>query len=271
MKKHLLFILPVVLCVACNTNSPEPEVRPDDEEVKVQLALIKLSPDMKDHVFVTPIVDSCVVDYSKNNLNTLYYGEGLVLCNPTKQDSLLAEFAQVQLKISGANPYIILDNGYAIIDWKWSHLQPLSGYFHSTLFSSPKIYDNKMARDVYSTNFYYLNGSLANEEYYLLPIKWQELTNLAVKWALQEGQRIAIPEVCYINLSDIEKYGNYQESFRNYFDDNYLQRLYIQYSNDPESLAASIDNYNRFQSAYVETLNQMIRNNDLDKWTHIYR
>lgn len=257
----------VIVFSSCNVNQPESTV---DEAVKEQLALIKLSPEMGDYVFVSPIVDSCVVDYSKNNLNTLYYGDGLILCNPTNQDSILAEFAQSQLQILGSSPYIVLDNGYAIIDWKWSYFQPLSGVFRSTLFNSPKIYNHKKAQVVYSTNFYYLNGALANEEYYLLPIKWQELTDLTAIWPIQEGQRIAKPEVRYINLEDIEKYGNYKDSYRQYFDDGYLQKMYIQYSNDPAALMSAIEKYNVYQSYYIKTLNQMISNNDLDKWTFSY-
>lgn len=252
---------------ACNVNQPEPP----DEGIKEQLALIKLSPEMRDYVFVSPIVDSCVVDYSNHNLNTLYFGDGLVLCNPTKEDSILAEFAQSQLRIVGTSPYILLDNGYAIIDWKWSRFQPLSGDFRSTLFNSSKIYNNKRAQEEYSTNFYYFNGTLENEEYYLLPIKWQELSDLTTIWSLQEGQRITKPEVRYVNLEDIEKYGNYQESFKQYFEENSLQRMYIQYSISPEDFMSAIKKYNGFQSSYVNTLNQMIINNDFDKWTFIYK
>ena len=270
LRIYLWLIVFVVIIAACNENQPEPREKPDTD-IKVQLALIKLSPEMKDYVFVSPIVDSCVVDYSKLNLNTLYYGEGLVLCNPTKQDSILAEFAQSQLKIIGSYPYIVLDNGYAIIDWKWSRFQPLSGDFRSTLFHSPQIYDNKRAQSGYSTNFYYLNGTLANEEYYLLPIKWQELTDLMAMWPMQEGRQISKPEVLYINLEDIEKYGKYQDSYRQYFDENCLQKMYIQYSGDPDNFDATVKKYDSFQAAYVETLNLMIHSNDLDKWTFMYR
>ena len=263
----LLLILMTCFLYACE----QPDTPTVEPALNDQLAIIKLPPEMIDRVFVSPIVDSCVVDYASNNVNTLYYGDGLVLCNLTAQDSLFADFAQSQLGITGTNPYVLLANGYAIVDWKWSHFQPLSGDFRSTLFYSPKIYDNKKAQEGYSTNFYYLNGTLANEEYYLLPINWQELSDLTSIWPLLEGQRIIKPEVRYINLKDIEKYGNCQmsniELSQKYnvtiFD---LHSTYQLYLRDVDRFKEYAKECDILQAQYVGVLNQMITNNDLGTW-----
>ena len=263
-----------VLCSSCrHTNPPSPYIPRPDEAVEPQFALIKMSPELQNHVFVSPIIDSVVVDYVNPipNLNTLYYGNGLVLCNPTSQDSMLADFAQKQLKILGTSPYVLLDNGYAIVDWKWTRFQPLSGDLRRVLYSSPKIYDNKMAQAAYSTNFNYLNGSLANEEYYLLPINWQDVTDLLSIWSLESATKIDKPEVRYINLKDIEKYGNYAESFRwSCFEGGDFNLIYLKYFHELEYVDANAKKLDSVQAAYVQTLNQMINNNDFEKWTFMY-
>lgn len=243
-----------------------------DMAVQKQLAIIQLSPEMREQVFVTPIVDSCIVDYANSipNLNTLYYGDGLVLCNPTKEDSVLAEFAQSHLKIVGTNPYIELDNGYAVIDWKWASFHPLSGAWRYTIYPNPnpKIYDHKAAQLEYSTNFYYLNGSLANEEYYLLPSTWKEITKLRKIWPMQEGQYIEKPEVRYINIKDIQKYGHLKNTN---IDFNHLLDAYYSYQRDSDNFDAFVEQRDELLASYVVTLNQMINNNDFKKWTRIYK
>ena len=259
--KLVLFIVFSFVIVGCGGEDP-------DQAIQHQLAVIKISPEMQEQVFVSPIVDSCVVDYSKVNLNTLYYGDGLVLCNPTPEDSIYAEFAQSHLKIAGTNPYILLDNEYAVIDWKWANFHPLSGNFRHAVYSSPKIYDNKMAKNVYSTNFNYLNGFLANEEYYLLPITWKEVTKLRTVWPMESGQRIDKPEVRYVNVKDIEKYSSLKRLNRYLYDVNHAQQVYL---NNPEEFHAYIEQNDRILSVYVEVLNKMINNNDFEKWTITYK
>lgn len=265
MKKilYISFICTLIgLFSSCNSsNAPTIEkCNPPEPAVEPQLALIKMSPQLQEQVFVSPVVDSCVIDHSLSNLITLYHGDKLCLCNPTKLDTLLAEFAKTQLGIVGTNPYRLLENGYAIIDWRWTNFQPLSGGFRSCALGG-----------AYSTNDYYQNATLANEEYYLLPIHWQELTDLMAVWNLEEGQQIEKPEVKYINLEDIEQYGEYPVSYKSFFYDTNFYYIYAGlYSRDPENFPARIEDLDRYQAAYVETLNQMIRNNDLDKWTKTY-
>lgn len=270
-KVLLIFSFAVVLCSCDRSNNPSPD---PDSAVNAQLAIIKLSQEMQGRIFVSPIVDSIVVDYQNPvpNLNTLYYSDKLVLFNPTKQDSLLAEFAQSKLKLVGTNPYILLQNGYAIIDWKWMNFQPLSGAFRRVLYSSPQIYSHKRAQESYSTNFYYLNGSLENEKYYLLYVQWHELTDLASIWGLSAGEQIDKPEIRYINLKDIEGYGAYQKSFQTlypYFED--LLSLYNIFAQNETTFDQYVEDLDKMQSAYVQTLNQMINNNDFETWSRVYK
>lgn len=253
----------IVLVSSCNTTNPPSQ---DDPVPESQLAIIKLIPEMKEHIFVAPMVDSAAMD-SKSNKAILYYGEGLVLCTPTETDSLLSEFAQTEFKIAGTNPYVMLDNGYAIVDWKWSHFQPLSGAPRNAKYCNPK----NLQLVGYSTNPYRFH-MLENEEYYLLSLTWQELNNLNSIWELKEGTRIEKPEIRYINLKDIEKYGNHQVGYKDLVKrynvlPNDLHALYNLYTKDKALCSSYIEEYDRLQASYVETLDQMINNNELEKWT----
>ncbi len=265
MKKLLLFFIisiSTILWSSCrNTTNPP---LPDDEVPETQLAIIKLLPDMQDAVFVSPIVDSVIIDHSKLNLITLYYGNGLVLCTPTKLDSILAAFAQEKLKVLGTSPYIFLNNGYALVDWKWAHFQPLSGEFRSAVYVNPKTH----ALPGYCTNYYLLNGTIANEEYYVLPVRWIDLKDLTSIWEIEEGKRIEKPEIRYINVKDIEKYGDFQICCKDICQKynvsaNDIHSTYNLYLRDSTMFIAYVEEYNRLQSLYKETLNQMIDNNDL--------
>lgn len=252
----------VVLVASCNTTNPPSQ---DDPMLESQLAIIKLTPEMEKNIFVAPVVDSVVIDYQSNQ-TVLYYEDELVLCSPTTTDSILSEFAQTEFNIVGSNPYIMLDNGYAIIDWKWSHFQPLSGAYRNA-----KFFNAKQQLPSYSSNPYRFH-ILENEEYYLLPLTWQELNSLTSKWEMKEGTRIEKLEIRYINLLDIEKYGNYQKGYKdlkNRFNvlPNDLQTTYNLYVRDKAMCGSYIEEYDKLQSSYVETLNQIINNNDLEKWT----
>lgn len=258
------FLVIVMLFPSCgNSNQPSS----GDYMPEIQLAVIKMPAEAYKQVFVSPIVDSVVVDFSALNLNTLFYRDSLALCAPTQEDTILSDFAQSQLNLLGTNPYVILDNGYAIIDWKWSHFHPLSGAIRNVLYCSPVIYDHKRANPGYSTNRH-RNGTLANEEYYLLPLGWQELKTLTSTWALKEGERIEKPEVRYINLTDIEKYGNYKithkEIRQKYNTENDLHSVRNLYVRDAAMFVDYVEVCDKLQSSYVQTLNQMINNNDFE-------
>lgn len=271
MKKilYISFICTLIgLFSSCHNTSNPPVIAVENDDKEPQFALIKMSPELQEKVFVSPIADSCVLDlmYYQSNLINLYHGDKLCLCNPTKLDTLLAEFAQTRLNIIGTNPYILLENGYAIIDWRWTNFQPLSGGYRRPLNANHITMYHE-----YSTNFYYLNATLENEEYYLLPIHWQDLTDLTAVWDIEDGQRIEKPEVKYINLKDIEQYGKFSESVLMPFMKNDFTVIKASLAwRNPEDFAARVEELDSYQAAYVETLNQMIRNNDLDKWTKTY-
>ena len=102
--KYFTFVTTCVALMACtNSNPPEP-----DEMPEFKLAIIKMSPEMRNSIFVSPVVDSATIDYSKTNLTTLHYGNVLVLNNSTTLDNELAQFAQSELNIVGTNPYLHL-------------------------------------------------------------------------------------------------------------------------------------------------------------------
>lgn len=249
----------LAVCVCCN--GPDPEETPE-----TRLAVIKLTQEMQELVWVTPIVDSVTEDYSKGNPSTLHYGDGLALCNPTPTDTIGAEFAQETFGLLGTNPYILLGNGYVVIDWKWAYFLPLSGVFRNVVYrSSPN------SRNVYSTNPWLNNGNLANEEYYLLSLPWQELTNLNGIWKKGEGTKIETPDVRYIKLADLETYAQiptgYRAIYKKYNTSNDLFSVINLYKRDIEQFEAYVTEYDQLQSLYIKALNQMITNNDFDKWT----
>lgn len=262
--KFYLFPILALIFTACKGNDPEPAVRE-------QLAVIKLTPEMQNNVFVSPIVDSLVISYvsvhDTTNHCTFYYGNGLVLCNPTGEDSIWADFAQSQLKIVGTNPYILLDNEYALIDWKWANFHPLSGAYRRPVYSSPVIYDHKQALMAYSTNPNRSAGFFANEEYYLLSSCWKDLTDLADIWELAAGSRIEKPEVRYIYIDDILKYSNTKNNAPDIYNINSAYMTYLHYSDNFHNY---VENCDKWQSLFVKTINQMINNNDFEQWSIQY-
>lgn len=259
--KSINYYLLSVLCfvsVSCNNINPlEPEPLPERK-----LAIVKLSSEMLNRIFVSPVVDSA---YTAGNNITLFYGNVLVLNNPTKDDLEFAEFTQSKLKIVGTTPYLRLDNGYAIIDWKWAQFHPLSGENRR-----PMHYDERPSTCIaYSTNRFY-NIQITNEKYFLLGTNWNELTSLTTQWELAEGMPIEIPEVRYIDCIKIEEYGNYKNGLKELQKKYHISRIYdlsMLYSKSEEDGKQFIEECNILQSSYVETLNLMIKNNDFEKWT----
>lgn len=269
-----VFALVSIMTIGCsnpneieepNTNSP---ISVDTVPSRT-LSIIKLPSEIQDLVFVTPIVDSIVLDTKAYNL-TLYYDKGLVLYNPTQLGEDIAEFAKTYLNIVGTSPYIILDNGYAIVDWKWSYLQPLSGASRDALYpyrnvqfpNSDTLHSNTYIVPSYSVYSY----PITNEQYYVLNIRWDELTDLSMVWDPQEGNLIETPELRFISLDDVKRYADSQDAYR---EPPYLESLYSMYKNNPAECATVIEEADKAQAFYVETLNRMIHNNDFEQWTHI--
>lgn len=281
MKKSLYSVFGVLcflnlVLVSCEKPNPEEALPPSSSYdnhinpepiIKDQLVVMRLSSEMYENVIVSPIVDSIRVDYSNGNVYTLYYDDSLALCNLSKLDTILSEFAQTQLNIIGTSPYVVLNNGFVIIDWKWSYFIPLSGAYRDVRYISHDI----NAPRSYSTNGHYLNGDLANEEYYLLSIKWPNLKKLISCWDIKEGKSVHKPEMYYIALGDIEKYGNCQANYSDVskkynltiFD---LHSTYKLYTLDADKYKTYVKECDNLQAQYVEVLNQMINNNDLETW-----
>ena len=269
MKKNLIYavmalaVTSAVIC-GCTKKDSEPEPITEPESMlEPQLAIIKLTQEMQNRIFVSPVVDSAIVD-SKTNLTTLFYSEELVLTNPNEKNTALAKFAQSELGIVGTNPYLLLSGGYAIIDWKWWQFHPLSGEDRA-----PRFYNTHL-RMAYSTNSRLNNGAIANEEYYLLNIAWKDLSDLTATWKFTEGTQLELPEIRYIDCAKVEEYGKYAHSVKEILRKYNLQDLhglYVLFSGDAEKGKACIAECNALQSAYVETLKEMIDNNDLEKWT----
>ena len=255
-----------------------------DERIYTELAIVKLTPEMQEHVFVTPIVDHIrKLEYIRKDStdgktytwdawhggDSLIYTDTLSLCN-TQFGQLYVAFAQQQLGLTGTSPYIMLENGYAIIDWKWSLFHALSGETIQTRNWMP------LGGNHYSTNSYYYNGTLANEEYYLLSIKWEELKDITSVWKVEEGTKIDKPEIKYITLKKLEEYGQAELSYMDIYNkymasDLNLHYAQMKYSNNTEEGEAFINDVDRLQSFYVETLNKMIENNDIEKYEIIHK
>lgn len=296
MDKLILTLYMAALMVACNTQ-PEPtngNTQPDqtnespktdsatnktdgDEGIYKELAVIKLTQDMQERVFVSPIVDHIKkLEYIRKDStdgktyvwdawqggDSLIYTDTLSLCN-TQFGQPYVAFAQQQLELTGTNPYIMLKNGYAIIDWKWGLFHALSGETILTRHWMP------LGGNHYSTNSYYYNGTLANEEYYLLDQKWEELDDITSVWKVEEGTKIDKPEIKYITLKKLEEYGQAELSYMDIYNkymasDLNLHYAQMKYSNNTEEGEAFINDVDRLQSFYVETLNKMIENNDIN-------
>ena len=276
---RFLFIAVVcALCLSCRVIDPfENEERPD-EALYSELALIKITPEMQTRIFVAPVVDSIVKPrYWREYLgdgkwntgemwhgDSLYYSDSLALCNTQFYPDPVIAFAQEQLAIIGTNPYILLDNGYALIDWRWSYFHPLAGDFIQARYFQP------LAGSEYCTNPYYYNGSLANEQYYLLRTSWSELQDLKTVWQMNEGTLIATPEIRYIRLKSIEEYDKSNPVWkgksisRRHSSAFNAQRLY---EKDAEQGLTYVQDCNELQEAFVEVINEIIRNKKFEQLT----
>ena len=257
---HFIALVCGVIALAACKNTNPPEQNPE-QNLGVQLAVIKITPEIQNRIFVSPVVDSITIDYQDYNLGTLYYGDSLALCNTHFKMQKEVAFAQQKMQITGTNPYILLENGYAVIDWKWGLFHPLSGEYIKPLYWPE-------GTQMYSINPYYNNGALTNEEYYLLNTDWSDLKDLTLVWKKGEGTRIEKPEICYINVSKIEEYGHSDISHNDLREDFKTSELSLNkaYSLSNES-ADKCDAYIKFcndlQACYVKILNEMITNNNL--------
>lgn len=165
-----------------------------------------------------------------------------------------------------------MDDGYAIIDWKWRHFHPLFGTTRqATSYDAQSVDYHSNCDTYYNTNESISNGAIANEEYYLLSIHWNEITNLNAIWRMEDGRKIEKPEIRSIKCSEIEKYGDYTTTISNIrkkykidIFDGVMAEYYL-YSQNMETYINFVNEMELLQSMYVETLNQMINNKYFDK------
>ena len=260
MKNKFFYFIIGTMCamlISCNKPDPEPAAEPIPE---AQIAIIHISPEMHNRVFVSPVVDSIQMD-NAGKYYTLFYDTLLALSN-TQVGHNAISYAEDQLGILGSNPYIMLDDNYAIIDWKWAMFHPLSGEYITAR------YKTALAGDAYSTNPGYC--SITNEKYNLLELAWSDLKDLKKTWKLTEGTSIEKPQVMFINLSKIEEYGNSQMSRANLRDkysttEMSVRMAYTLFSKDKNTAREYVKSCNELQDYYVLTLKEMIKNNNLLK------
>ena len=254
--KFYYFIIGTICAILISCNKLDPEPIPE-----AQIAIIHMSPEMHNRVWVSPVVDSIQMDNAGKNY-TLFYDTLLALSN-TQVGHNAISFAEDQLGILGSIPYIMLDANYAIIDWKWAMFHPLSGEYISTR------YWDAFAGDAYSTNPEY-SPFITNEKYYLLGLTWGDLTELNTTWKLTEGTSIEKPQVMFMNLSKIEEYGNSQMSRAN-LRDKYstteisVRMAYTLFCKDQNTASDYIKSCDELQDYYILTLKEMIINNNLLK------
>ena len=264
MKNKFYYFIIGTICailISCDKPDPEPASESTSEPIpEAQIAIIHITPEMRNRVWVSPVVDSIQMD-NAGKYYTLFYDTLLALSN-TQVGHNAISFAEEQLGILGSNPYIMLDDNYAIIDWKWAMFHPLSGEFiiarHKTV----------LAGDAYSTNPGYC--SITNEKYYLLESAWSDLKDLKKTWKLTEGTNIEKPQVMFINLSKIEEYGNLQMNRAN-LRDKYstteisVRKAYTLFCRDKNTASDYVKSCNELQDYYILALKEMIKNNNLLK------
>ena len=259
-EKVSYYIIGTICTVLISCNKPDPEPLTPEPLPEAQIAIIHLSPEMHNRVFVSPVVDSIQVD-NAGKYHTLFYDTLLALSN-TQMGHKAISYAEEHLDILGSNPYIMLDADYAIIDWKWAMFHPLSGESISARYST------SLAGDSYAINPVY--GSITNEKYYLLDMAWSDLKDLKKTWKLPEGTSIDKPQVMFINLKKIEEYGNSQMSRANLRDkystmEMSVREAYTLFCKDKNTANDYVKSCNELQDYYILTLKEMIKNNNLLK------
>lgn len=253
--KTLFFCVVIIFCTSCKKSSEqnnEPDIK-----AEVVLMVIKLSPELEEHVLAIPMVDSILWD---NGKRIFCYSNTLALSPTTySEDSTLAEFAEKQLDVLGHKPYILLEEGYAIIDWRWTYYHSLSGDMRHTLEQTYNPRHNK----------YYLIGleDFENEEYYLLPHKWTDITDLMTTWSINVGSLVNYEkmEVRSVRLNFLDSVGDDKRHYSyKYVDMRDIRTMYRYYNKtDAEAFNNYIEQLDNMQLFYVEKLNAVIKNKEL--------
>lgn len=256
---HLLLLaITIVLFPGCDTNQPEPQPEPN---VFDEWVLVKVN-NLSQGVIVSPTILSAELNTKKQS-TILTYGDSLSLCNnisPETND--FVSFAQEKLKIANLSPYIFLRDGYVMIHWKWRYFFP---------FSAPLIYakDNSC----FSPDPYINNGPVENQEFYFVALQDNSVDLLNKKWAIKEGQLINLADRRYVRLRDLDKYrgynGQYDSILRGVYSEGLDAMSCFNYRKDETQVTKYIHLCDSLESVFVETLNRMIQNKDLESWSRI--
>lgn len=100
--KKIFNILPILAIIAATSSCGK--INPPEPYPAELLKIIKMTPELQAHVFVSPIVDSVIIDENSYYKYTLCYGDGLVLCNPTKADSINSDFFPISFSVIRYKP-----------------------------------------------------------------------------------------------------------------------------------------------------------------------
>ena len=269
MKKIIKTYCICLLCAvftSCNTSN-SPTMGNEETAILSEYAVIKLDESYRNKILVSPLLHSLIKNQKTNYVTFLSYSKDTLVLPNTQFDkamhlnNVMVDFFQDQLKLTGTSPYISLEGGYVIVDWKWRHFHPIA---------ADRIYaiSDDLEQDYMSYSPYpnYNNGAISNEKFYLLDKTWSELDNLRNVWSVDVGKLITKPIVRYITIDKLDKYRRDSDNVKI----TGLQ-LYDAYKKSKEGT----DVCNKFiargdslEAIYVETLNKMIKAGDFETFSY---
>ena len=263
MKSVYLLWLVLLLISISSCDNPQPPIEPDSS---AEYAVIKIDSALFNNIIVSPILRSISWgEHTKYNTVLVYNEDTLALPNTQAYENGynphdgMIKFFQDHLKLTGTSPYIQLEGGYAIVDWKWRTYHPIAADWIYITIDSHKLPDG------YSPYWRYNE----NEKFYLLDKKWSELTDLREMWLTAEVDLFNRPEIIYISIEKIDSYRG--ESSGVITDGLKLSKVYREYlDNGINACNTLISKYDSLETIFVETLNEMIRKNVLDSYSMVY-
>ena len=181
MKKLIFINILAVSFTACSSIiEPKPAIL--DEVV-----IVKMDSNWVKGLIVSPLILSA--DVEKTHYQTvLTYGDSLSLCNTQLSNLQYGDFAQKELDVLKFSPYILLNNDYAIIHWRWRYFFP---------FSSPLIY----AMD--TTIFSPIQSMVANCDFYYIETDSCHLNSLKQQWPLSLGKKNSTIKIAVYHMEKV--------------------------------------------------------------------
>lgn len=257
----LLGVVAMFLCISCSNLPPVI----DDEPMWAEIAIIKLDESQLHKTMVSPFLYT--IERDKDYYTVLSYStDSLFIVNSQVQDGLwekdLVRFAQDKLHILGTNPYIVLNNGYAVVNWRWRQFHPIAAdWIH--------INGSDSTQHIYQYSPYpgYNNGMTTNEQFYLLDERWEGLTDLHHIWSSKDGQLIEKPEIRYVQIRKLDAYR------KDTIDPNLLtgdiqKWEFLPIAKCYNTTGALLDEYTQLydsiENVYVSVLNDIIKDEKFD-------